>query len=822
MIRSAQNIQAAYAKRGYEQVQVRSELARRKGTASGVETVLRFIVTEGLPTRIASVHVVTDSGSKTDTRPDLAKFAGPLAGDPYDQEKISLAKRAVLDALASEDFIGARVTDVMATAAAAPVTPPAAVPSAAKWVSLELRVDLGDRVSFGFRGNTVFSRAQLLRQIEELRLIGFGKDYVGVIRDRIRDEYRAMGYARVDVTPYTFERQGERHVTYAIEEGPRVVIQSVDFDGNRLFPLERLRNEFYARASRVTQLGFFVDRDAERAAELVVEWMKSQGYLSSKLVTVNRTYSPNGSRIRLVIYLYEGNRTLVRSVKFEGMTVCTPDEARRIVSVHEGEALNLFAFNEGLQALKTAYRAKGYLDAKILNEGGEDVVRYFDENTSAAVQLRLDEGPQFRVSRIDIEGLQMTRQHVVRRELSLRDGDVIEEEKVTESEARLRKLGAFSSATIRLADDPQKPGTKIVRVVVEESLPGVYGGGIGYRNDLGVRLFGQAAYTNVGGRNHTISLNGSVNKRFDQSFCANQTYGGSTTQGDACFLEGQVQLGYVWPWFVFGDTTFRPSITGERRQFIRFDATTFSAEASLDRPLLRKVNLRGGLTYSLEWTKQFNALFPVDNNTLRIGSFKPSLTLDLRDNSLSPTSGFFSTSSFEYASTSFGSQSDPPVGYTRFLFRADGYVPLIRDITWFLSFRTGFARNLVKPEDGSRNPAYALPLSKQFVVGGHGSLRGYGEQELNVQDQAITGTLSYVNYRTQIDFPFAGALRLGPFLDAANLLVDRYSFGMLRYGAGIGVRYRSPVGPVNFDWGFKLDPKPGEDPYRFYFSIGLI
>jgi outer membrane protein insertion porin family len=79
-----------------------------------------------------------------------------------------------------------------------------------------------------------------------------------------------------------------------------------------------------------------------------------------------------------------------------------------------------------------------------------------------------------------------------------------------------------------------------------------------------------------------------------------------------------------------------------------------------------------------------------------------------------------------------------------------------------------------------------------------------------------------VNYRSELSFPFTGALRIVPFLDAANLLVDDYSLGNLRYGAGAGLHYLSPVGPVNFDWGFKLRALAGEDAYRFYFSIGVL
>jgi outer membrane protein insertion porin family len=277
---------------------------------------------------------------------------------------------------------------------------------------------------------------------------------------------------------------------------------------------------------------------------------------------------------------------------------------------------------------------------------------------------------------------------------------------------------------------------------------------------------------------------------------------------------------------MFGETTFHPVFSFERTQFNLFDASSVSFSAAWERKLWKPLNLSGALMYSIERIQQFNAASAIDNQTLRIGALTPSLFVDFRDNSLAPTSGFFSSASFEWANPSLGSRTDPfPIGYTRFQARMDGYVPLARDVIWYLSFRTGLERNTeTAPSTASLDDRcqYQIPIYKQFALGGAGSLRGFSEQELNVQNMAILGTASYVNYRTQIDLPFAGPLRFGPFLDAANLLVDKFSFGMLRYGTGVGFHYQSPVGSVNFDWGFKVNQRPGEDPFRFYFSIGSI
>lgn len=829
VVRSAENLQSLYRSRGFERVRVRSELTREPGE-SGLETVLRFKLDEGNPTRIGALRVLFDPGPdslfqdywKSDAK-SVYERMGLDIGQVFNQDDLAAAQRVLLEALVSRDFIGVRIKE--SRVVDAPAVEGAG--AAERWVGVEMVVDLGDRVTFGFRGNEAVGRNRLLALVEEQRLTGFEKDYVGAIQSRIVQEYQSIGFAKVQVSSYTFERTGrhERHVTYAIDEGPRYSIASIDFDGNAVYAARELRREFLKRSSALTQREIYVEKDVEKAAELLVEWLKSQGYLFAKLITITRKFHPDRPDVQLTIYVYEGERTIVRSVKVDGLAATTVDEVVRILGVSEGAPINLFAFNEGLETLKAAYRGRGYLDFRIANEGTDSVIVYSQDNRLADVHLELQEGPEYRVSRIEIEGLVKTREDVVRRELQLSDDDVIEEWKIVETERRLRKLGIFSVASVRLVDEQSRPGYKAIKVLIQEGTPGILAGGPGFRNDLGVRVFGQFAYTNLWNRNHTISLNANANRRFDEEFCSNAKQGEYVPAAQSyCFIELQAQLGYVWPWFGISELTFRPRISADRTQYRSFDADSVAFVPVWERNLIRDPNVTGILSYSLERIKQYNAQERVDNQTLTIGSITPSLYVDLRDDRLMPTRGMFASASYEIASRAFGSQSEPvPVGFTRLQVRSDFFFPVLRDATLYLSFRSGYARNSEPPPVGVSDPKkYSIPLIKQFTLGGAGSLRGFKEQELNATEFAILGTLSYVNYRAQLDLPFAGALRFGPFLDAANLLVDRYSFGILRYGAGLGFHYRSPVGPVNFDWGFKLDPRPNEDTNQFYFSIGVI
>lgn len=828
VLQSAQALQALYRSRGYDDVGIQTRLFHRMETEGHPEAVLEFQVSEGKPTRVAEVtflsevsqNAVTPYGVWKKLVAGMRTRIGLHAGDVMDREKLGSGRRAVLEYLASEEYVSAAADDVREVPAPAPAGPPVA--DTGKWVRLEIHLRLGDRISFGFRGNTVFTAGRLRELVDEQRVQGLGSDYVGAIEARIRKEYQELGYAQVSIRTYSFRKAGsdETHVTVEIHEGERMRVEGVDFEGSSAFSEGELRDAFFAKASVELQHGYYVEEDVQKAADLLIEWIKSQGYLGAKLVTIKPAFlngtgdARHGPAVRIQIYLTEGERTVVRHVTFAGMTVLKPDQAEELLKVREGMPLNLFAFNEGIEALKAAYRDRGYLSVSIRNEGSASVVGYSDENRAADIHLDLSEGPRFRVGRIRVEGRNRTREKVILREIELRPGDIVEEPKLAESEANLRRLGIFSSAQVRAIDDPDHPEDKIIAVTVREADPGVLAGGPGFRNDLGFRAFGEVGYTNLWGEGHGLFLDVAANRRLDNGSWL------SGTDINYHFLEYQMSLSYDWPWFAGTDITFRPTLNYSGTEYINFDAITSQLALNWEKPILKSPNLTGILTYSWQKVEQFNAAVTQDDGQFYIGSVIPALRLDMRDNPLAPTRGLYVLTSFEWADPSLLSQRSPtPIGYIRYQFRSDYTIPLPRSLSWFMSFRTGYEKSTVSVP-GDPQAGGAIPLIEQFALGGIGSLRGWNEQELNYQNTNVFGSLSYVNYRTQVDLPIAGSLRFGPFLDAANLLLDQYSFtDQMNFGTGVGLHYLTPVGPVNLDYGFKLGPIPGN---MFYFSIGVI
>ena len=811
------NLRTAYATRGYRHAGLRAHL--RVERSAHPENVLEFTAEENQASRIVSL-VVEPPSAQSAARQRLwrrlqkrfQKRLAPLVGENYYHERLLERVRSFQVEMVADGYIGTKIDSLEI------------VDLSDQTLEVRLVLQLGDLVEFGFRGNTQLRRAQLDRIVTEQSTVGLGRDYLNAIEEKIREEYRGLGYPDVDIEVFTVEsaETAKRRIIYRIEEGPRVQIRSVEFDGNAAFQAENLEEELYRRAAGLVQRRIFVDREIKKAAELLVEMMKERGYLSARLVAVqaNRLpvprMDPNHAEVDLVIYLIEGEQTHLERLEVEGLEAFKLDEVRQILGQTDQAPLNLFALTAGLESLKKAYRDCGYLDIKILNEGQDDLVRYGPQNRTAEIVLELEEGPQYTVGAVSFEGLQITQEEVAQRELTLHPGEILSEAQVEESTRRLKRLGIFSTVNMLPADPPEGAAAHVknLRVSLQESERGTLLFGPGVRNDLGLRAFSQFKYANLWGKNHSASVTANVNRRFGSGYNAYH------------FIEGQMVVGYNWPYFGMPGLSFRPSLNLGRTQYPIFSARTFSLSILWDKKILPDPNLTASFSYALEDIYQFNAVSAAENQHLRIGSVTGKLILDLRDNSQAPSKGFYSTLTLDFAHPHLGSQGSYPIAYYRAQWRADQYFPLPYGLIFFTSFRTGFEASLplVAQDPTFRSLGISsIPLIKQFMLGGIGSLRGYQESQLNQSTALIHRSLGYVNYRNQLEFPIAPSFRVAGFVDAANLLVDAFSFGKLLYGAGAGVHYETPAGSINLDLGFKLNKPPGMGyPYVVHFSVGVI
>lgn len=784
--------------KGYPQVEVSSELIQKNERGS-----LHFKVKLGPALHIAEVIFTSKENVVT---PDLAlklkQLVSLVPGELFDRDRIKEMRRSVETGLISLNFIDSRVADISTEV----------MPSGLK---LNFSLELGQKVILSVSGNTYYTRAELMTIIEAQRELGLGRDFVSVLSNRLREQYVEHGFRSVKIVPYSFEPHGNepKKVVFDVEEGSRTIIKSLLFDGNEAFTDEELHDFFFKNAADRIVARIYNEKMVEEASRGMIDELKKRGYLSAKLIATKTDELPGSSQIVIRFFLSEGIQTRIQAIDFQGNQSFDLETLDGFLGLKEGDPLSLVQLEDGIDRIKKEYRNLGRLKFKILNETQSQIVTYSEKNQFSYLSFEVEEGPVITLGHYDIFGNEKTKRKVIERELRIKEGEPLAESKVLETEENLRRLGIFSQVSLEFQESKDIPNARDMKISVQEAVPGSTSAGIGFRNDLGVRAFGGIAYSNLWGLNHTWGLDLSANRRL------------TSYQ----FIEYAGRIGYTLPWFIFGPTTFRPSISAEKRQYLPFNAETFAFSAALDRMLYRPLRVSGSFTYTLEQVREFNAKDASQNQQIRIGSITPLLRMDLRDNPLAPKKGAFVLTSYEFANSFLGTQVDPvPVRYGRYQLRTDFYWNVIPRIVWYNSARGGWIKNLVDPHNanGQIDPRITVPLIKQFALGGVNSVRGFSEQEINVQasdeKRRVQDYLTYVNYRTQIDFYATPNLSFGPFLDAGNLNVDDFSLGNLRYGTGAGMRYITPVGPVNFDWGFKLFPRPGESTNVFYFSLGVI
>lgn len=686
----------------------------------------------------------------------------------------------------------------------------------------------GEKVKFSLRGNRFFSYQSLMQMVQDQIGLGLGFYYENMLSQKMKAYYEAAGFAHVNVNwfnSYFFDPvSGEKikRVLFLIQEGPRVKIRNLYFQGLTAFSQNSLSQIFFDNASSVLKNQFFCLADVREALQEVVSFLKQQGYLFSEIKNIHsffpslHKYQEQGSLVDLVVECDEGPRTVVQKIEVQGNHFLSLAEIRGLLKLDEGSPLQLKNFEKGLIELKKKYLEHGYLHFKILNESSiqEDnaPIRYTPEYDFASIYLEVDEGPVCVLGGIHWFGLEHVSETLLRKEIDfLKEGDVLSSQDPVKVEETLKRLGVFSQVRLELKEDSQKKEVKHLWISLTEADRGLLLWGPGLRTDLGLRFFGQLSYQNLWGALHSSFLSLSANRRIPLLSGGVYSYH---------FVEGQLQWDYLWPHFIWDHWTFRPILAASRTQYLNFSADVLTSSFLMERSWFPNVYSKWTtqFSYTFETIHQFKSLAAIDNQFLQIATVTPRVIFDNRDHPFNPVKGAYATQWFDFSFPWLGSQKNPALSYYRAQMRVDLHVPVTPWVQAYCSLRTGYERAWQG----------VIPLIKQFSLGGSSSLRGFHEQELNLyklypQISLVNRFVSYLNQRSEMQFFLNQSLKGALFLDGANLLLNDYSFKNFYFGSGFGLRYETPVGKINADIGLKLNPPAyPTDLVVFHLSLGTL
>jgi outer membrane protein assembly complex protein YaeT len=554
----------------------------------------------------------------------------------------------------------------------------------------------------------------------------------------------------------------------------------------------------------------FDRRQFEVDLKRIVAYYRDHGYPRARVLSHDVDVRDDGRAVDLSITIQEGEPLVVRDLAVSGLDPLSPDETaalRERLPVSVGAPIVRQEVLSAGELLANELKDRGYAYA---------TVRPVEERLdSGDVSLRFEvtPGTQAYFGPIDIEGNASVSDHIIRRQLTYRPGELFRRRLLQESQRRLYGLDLFEFATIGVQDAERQPAEVRTRVTVAEGKHRHLRFSAGYGTED--KLRGEAAWQHV------------------------NWFGGARTlgvRGKWSSLDRGVQVDFVQPYFYHSRLALALDghnwYADEPAYMLMTRGGRAAVNGQLGPHTSWSVALTGEETRSeivaaaledLSFRDELIAL-GLDPTTGRqaglLTSLGASAAHDTIDNALDPRAGHLLSLKLEQAGAWL------PGRYNFLGVGAEGrYYHPVRDRTILAS------RVRVSTLDpfGERSN---VPFSRRSFLGGSSSLRGWGRYEV----APLSGSGLPIGGHSLLELSQEVRVRLGrrfgvvAFLDAGNVWADAWNvdLGDLLSDVGAGVRYFTPIGPVRLDAAYQLTPleglridgAPQTRRWRLHFSIG--
>ncbi len=407
------------------------------------------------------------------------------------------------------------------------------------------------------------------------------------------------------------------------------------------------------------------------------------------------------------------------------------------------------------------------------------------------VTIAVQPGPLSAFGAVSVRGTERMNPAFVARQSGLEAGKRYDPDDLETARDRLHRLEVFRSVTFAEAD-VVTGGFLPIDIEVRERKPRVFGAGVAYSTVDGGQLEAYWIHRNLFGQAERLKIEGLVG-------------GLASTEGDT--PDYRLAATLTKPGVFTPDTDVTFKVSGFREETDNVVERTVKAEAGLTHRFSN--TLTGSAGVAIEQSEITDAF---GTNSFTILSLPSELVRDTRDNATNPTSGYRAGVTVEpFTDIRSGTTA---VRATAF---ASAYRALDSDGRVVLAGRA---------LAGSVNGAglMAIPENRRFFAGGGGSVRGYGYRNIGVPGpgDTIVGGRSLVEGSLELRARITEAIGIVPFVDAGAVSASSglSGFGDLKVGAGVGIRYHTPLGPIRADIAVPLDPGPDDPDWGLYVGIG--
>ncbi len=651
-----------------------------------------------------------------------------------------------------------------------------------------------------FEGNDDIADDELEAEIQLQPRVVYTRPRVQSDLQRLTEIYRRSGRFAVSIEPKVIQLPQNRvDLVFEIDEGPVTEVEVINFVGNTRFSDSALSDEIQTVENAWYRFATSADTyDPDRLTfdrELLRRFYLSNGYVDFRVISAVAELMPDRSGFIVTFSLEEGERYRVSAIDIRSqLRDLAPEDLLPVVEMEEGDWYDADQVEDTLLALTEAVGSRGYAFV--------DVSPQIEPNREARtvdVTFDVDEGPRVYVERIEITGNVRTLDEVIRREFRLAEGDAYNTALIRRSRQRIMNLGFFNQVDIETSEG-SAPDRTILTVDVSEVPTGELSFGAGVSSAEGVLGDIAIRERNLLGRGQELRLGLTVSEsrqEIDLSFT------------EPYFLDRDVAAGF---------DIFQRSVDLQDQS--SFDRETVGFTTRAGYPLAER--LRHTVSYSLR-NDEVSDVSPTTSRFIReqegettTSAVAHRLEYDLRDSRIEPTDGYFVRFGQEFAGVGGDAKFlKHTLTYGHFYSVADG---------WVLS-ALARAGHIFGIDDDVR-------IVDRFFLGGR-RLRGFEPSGVGPRDSetddALGGNMFY-SLTGELGFPLGLPdelnLRGAVFSDVGTLttidesgpeLLDESS---LRLSVGVGINFRSPLGPIRLDFARAMIKEDFDRTESFRFSFG--
>lgn len=626
----------------------------------------------------------------------------------------------------------------------------------------------------------------------------FSDSALDLITNDLRVGLQQQGFLRAKVDLRLAEDSGGRILHVVVDRGERLPIVAVRFPGAVSIPLATLRARVGARTGHPWRWGGEPVDELTLAADAtsLLGTYQSEGFADASIGPPRMVEDGDGLAIEFPVT--EGPRSLVASVEVESWP---PELPAPKVAVHAGGPWSQLGEDDSQAALLAALREAGYLDARV-------ATTHRCADGSCAVSLAVQPGERSVVGRIVITGLRRTRRSVVEAVADLASGETLGPERQIDIQRRLLGLGIFSS--VNLEPIPGQGGGPRRGVVLDlgEGPTRALAFGGGWDTERQLQVSAAWSELNLFGTGRTFSIEGRYSSKEAR---VQATYREPALLGVLGFPSAlavyrteerknpydSVRRGM---WIELGDRLRRPF-----RAIVRYEYQIVATDAPAE--------------VESTWERQ--------KQSARIASLTPTLEWDTRDDLFAPRRGVVASLQYQWGFELFEAKAK----FAKAQAAVAGYQPALGGVLAG-SLRTGFIEDRSGAHVVAPSPIN-VPISIRFFAGGRISHRAFPTDRLGIVGESLTnegsplggGGLVLANIEWR--FPVWGPVGASFFVDGGNVWRQYrdIELGAMRWGAGLGLRVETPVGPLRLEYGWKfrreaISATRVESPGQFFLSFG--